>query len=106
MWTRPFRTASWIFLLNRYTSFAGYIVIAIYDLIPFSTVACIRFDWFRQILAIFSAIAVSGELADGIQVERPLNDCNCHLRSHLRPLRLLKKSLMGLFCVRHHAGSH
>jgi hypothetical protein len=64
MWSRPFTRGSWVFLLNRYVAFVGYIAVTVVGFTFPSLVACDRFMWFRQYLAAFSAIVICGECID------------------------------------------
>jgi hypothetical protein len=64
MWSRPFTRGSWVFLLNRYVAFVGYIAVTVFSFTIPSMVACGRFIWFREYLAAFSAIMICSEFVD------------------------------------------
>jgi hypothetical protein len=61
IWSRMSWKGSWIYLANRYLSFAAYITVAVANWTPLSTAACNRYLLFREGLLVLSTAIVTCE---------------------------------------------
>jgi hypothetical protein len=67
VWGHLSARSSWLFLMNRYLAFFGYLAVLVFSYITMSEAGCKRFHTFRQGLLVASVIIITCEYLNDLE---------------------------------------